>query len=247
MKKKKSLFYRFSAKRSFLETDLLSGFTDIHSHYLPGVDDGFQTKEDAINALDAMIDVGVKRVYLTPHVMADLPENYPDFLKERFLNFQQDAPKGVELRLAAEYMLDADFFKQKQAGLLPIGKNYILIEMSYMYPSPELINIIYDLQVTGFVPLLAHPERYLFMDEGQYKMLKEKGCKYQLNLMSLSRQYGERVFDTAWYLLQHGMYDFVGTDIHQLRVFLHNMTHLKLTTKEQDLLYNLIRQNERLW
>ena len=116
-----------------------------------------------------------------------------------------------------------------------------------MYPSPELINIIYDLQLKDYIPLLAHPERYVFMDEAEYKSLKEKGCRFQLNLMSLSGQYGGRAYDVAWFLLQNDMYDFVGTDIHHLRVLQHNMGHLKLTVKELDLLHKLIRQNDLLW
>lgn len=247
MKKKETFFYRFQSKKTVLEAELLKNLTDIHSHYLPGVDDGFQEKEKAASALEAMVEWGVKRVYFTPHVMGDLSENKPAFLKERFADFCKEAPAGIELRLGAEYMLDASFFDHLEEGLLPLGKKHVLIEMSYMYPSPELMNIIYDLQTRGYVPLLAHPERYVFMDESQYKELKEKGCRYQLNLMSLSGQYGRRAYDVAWYLLQQGMYDFVGSDIHHLNVFRHNMKQLKLTEQEQELLRKLIRQNDLLW
>lgn len=247
MKKKSSVFDRFSSKKNFIEAGFLNGFTDIHSHYLPGVDDGFQTVEDTLQALHTMVEQGVKRIYFTPHVMADIPANRPGFLKERFTAFLQDAPAGIELRLAAEYMLDAAFFKQQEEGLLPLGNKHVLIEMSYLSPSPELINVIYDLQLKEYIPLLAHPERYLFMDEQQYRELKAKGCKYQLNLMSLSGQYGRRAHDVAWFLLQQGLYDYAGTDIHHLNAFLHNMNHLKINKKEQNLLQNLIRQNDLLW
>lgn len=247
MKKKTSFTHRFLTKKNVLEASFLDGFSDIHTHYLPGVDDGFQTEKDTIDALNQMKEWGVKRICFTPHVMADLPDNRPVFLKEKFDLFLSKAPSGIELRLAAEYMLDASFYEQQSDGLLSLGGKYILIEMSYMYPSPELINIIYDLQIKGYIPLLAHPERYLFMSEEEYKSLREKGCRFQLNLMSLSGQYGGWAHDVAWYLLQNNMYDFVGSDIHNLRVFQHNMEHLKLTTKEQDLLYKLIRQNDLLW
>lgn len=247
MKKKNAFFDRFSPKKSFVEAGFLNGLTDIHSHYLPGVDDGFQTVEETVQALSTMVEHGVKRIYFTPHIMADIPKNRPGFLQERFAGFQKEAPAGIELRLAAEYMLDVGFYAQQEEGLLTLGGRHVLIEMSYLSPSLELINVIYDLQLKEYVPLLAHPERYLFMDKAQYSELKAKGCKYQLNLMSLSGQYGRRAQDVAWFLLQNGMYDFVGSDIHRLNVFLHNVNHLKLTLKEQNLLQDLIRQNDLLW
>lgn len=247
MKKKSAFFDRFATKKTFSEAGLLTGFTDIHSHYLPGVDDGFQKAEDTIAALIEMRDQGVKRVYFTPHVMADTPANRPDFLKARFADFQKIAPEGIELKLAAEYMLDADFCKQEEEGLLTLGGGHVLIEMSYLQPSPELINVIYSLQLKEYTPLLAHPERYVFMDKKQYYDLKKRGCKYQLNLMSLSGQYGMRAQDVAWFLLQNELYDFVGSDIHRLNVFRHNVNHLKLTLKEQKMLQKLILQNDLLW
>lgn len=247
MKKHEHFLNRFAARKTVLSSNLFAGVTDIHSHYLPGVDDGFKESEDSVEALRKMVDWGVERIYLTPHVMADLPENRPDFLKERFSSFVQEIPEGIELRLSAEYMLDASFYDQLNAGLLPLGENHILIEMSYLFPSLELLQIIYDLSLRGYIPLLAHPERYLYMNEQQYVELKEKGCRFQLNLMSLSGQYGKRSCDVAWFLLQKGMYDFVASDIHHLRVFRHNMERLKLTEKELDLLRNLFRQNDLLW
>lgn len=230
-----------------MEAGLLKGFTDIHTHYLPGVDDGFQQAEDVEVALETMLEWGVSKIYFTPHVMADYPRNKPDYLREQFGQFLREAPAGLELRLAAEYMLDASFYDREKEGLLSLGNRHVLIEMSYLSPSPELINIIYDLQLKEYIPLLAHPERYLFMDEHQYRELKAKGCKYQLNLMSLAGQYGKRAYDVAWYLLQNGLYDFAGTDIHHLRAFRYNMDRLMLTSNEICLLQNLIRQNDLLW
>lgn len=246
MKKSQPFLYHFQPRKNAFEAKLLADLTDIHTHFLPGVDDGFQQKESAVSALKDMIDWGVKRVYFTPHIMDDLPLNNPAFLKERFAAFLEDAPTGIDIRLGAEYMLDASFYKQMEEGLLPLGKNHVLIEMSYLYPSPELMNVIYQLRINDYIPLLAHPERYLFMDEKQYRELKEKGCRFQLNLMSLSGQYGRHTHDVAWHLLQHGFYDFAGTDIHHLNAFRHNMTQLKLTKAEQELVRELIRKNDIL-
>lgn len=247
MKKKQNIFYCFAAKKSFLEAELLLDFIDIHTHYLPGVDDGFQCQADTIAALEAMRAWGVKRIYFTPHVMADLPANRVPFLKEQFVGLALKIPEGMEVRLGAEYMLDASFYVREEEGLLFLGDRYVLIEMSYLYPSPELDQIVYNLQIRNYIPLLAHPERYLFLNEKKHEELRDRGCRYQLNLMSLSGQYGVRAQQVAWYLLQHGMYDFVGTDIHRLPVFRRSMERLKLTVPEEELLHRLIRQNELLW
>lgn len=246
MKKKKALFHRFQPKKTALEAGILNNLTDIHSHYLPDVDDGFEKTEDTIAALRVMVDWGVKCIYFTPHVMSDLPCNKREFLKERFADFLKIAPDGITFRLGAEYMLDASFYDHMKDGLLPLGENHVLIEMSYMSPSPQLTNIIYDLQMQNYIPLLAHPERYLFMSEKQYGELKEKGCRFQLNLTSLAGQYGQRVHDVAWFLLQQGMYDFVGSDIHNLNVFRHKVNLLRLTKEEQELVHKLVRKNDLL-
>ena len=199
MKKKSNLFDIFVKKHNFCDTELLKKGTDIHSHCLPGVDDGIQSIEEAIQALTAMKKYGVECIYFTPHVMEDYPKNSADFLKERFVEFQQEvADIDIEIVLAAEYMLDASFYKHLENGeLLCLKGNYLLIEMSYLSPSPDLENIIYNLQLKGYHPILAHPERYLFMDEKDYDHLKQFGCKYQLNLMSLSGQYGKRAYNVA--------------------------------------------------
>jgi protein-tyrosine phosphatase len=178
MKKKESFLLRFAKRSSLLEAGLLKGMADIHSHYLPGVDDGFQTEADAVETLLQMQEWGVTRVYCTPHMMTDYSENRPDFLRERFARFVEVVPDGLAMRLAGEYMLDAGFAAQRKAGLLTLGKDFVLIEMSYMSPSPGLMNTLYELQLNGLKPILAHPERYLFMDEKRYRELKEKGCRF---------------------------------------------------------------------
>ncbi len=247
MKKKSSLFYCFIPKKSAWQTDLLEGMTDIHSHYLPGVDDGMRTVDESVKALEEMRNRGVKHVYLTPHIMSELESNRPGFLRQQFSSLLQKAPEGIALRLAGEYMLDAAFDGQMKEGLLTLSDKYVLIEMSYMYPSPELNSVVYNLQVKGFQPIIAHPERYMFMERADYTTLKEKGCLYQLNLLSLSGQYGKRAYDVAWYLLQHGFYDFAGTDIHSYRILREALERLKLSLPEKNLIRSLIGRNDLLW
>jgi len=247
MKKKTNFLDIFIKKTTFWDAELLRGRADIHSHCLPKVDDGMQSVEEAVEALIAMARHGVERVFFTPHVMEDYPENSTAFLKERFAEFQKIVSKNctIEVILAAEYMLDAAFYKHL-GELLCFKDNHLLIEMSYLSPSPNLDNTIYNLQVKGYNPILAHPERYLFMDREDYQHLKHIGCKYQLNLMSLSGQYGKRAYDVGWYLLQNGLYDFAGTDMHNYKVFHRSMSRLKLTKQEITLIQNLIDKNREL-
>ena len=247
MKRKSNPLDIFSKKNNLWNTKLLRGWGDIHSHCLPGVDDGMQSVEEVVEALVSMAKQGVKRVYFTPHVMEDYPKNRTTFLKERFAELQRDVSLDIEVALAAEYMLDASFHKHLTEGeLLCFKDNHILIEMSYLSPSPDLDSTIYDLQIKGYRPILAHPERYLFMDKEDYKHLKHIGCKYQLNLMSLSGQYGKRAYNVGWYLLQNGLYDFAGTDMHNYKVFEKSMSRLKLTKREAKLIQNLIEKNGEL-
>ena len=246
MTRKSSLFDIFIKKTSFWEINLLKGITDIHSHYLPEVDDGMKTFEESIDALSSMKEHGVKRVYLTPHIVADYPKNNADFLKGQFVEFQKKASTGIELILAAEYMLDASFFLHMEDELLCLKDNHVLIETPFLSPSPELDNAIYNLQVRGYHPILAHPERYLYMDKDDYNSVKSKGCKFQMNLMSLSGLYGKRPYDVAWYLLEKGLYDFTGTDIHNYKVFQKSMSRLKMSKREITLICDLIAQNDQL-
>ena len=248
MKKKSNLFDIFAKKHNFCDTELLKKGTDIHSHCLPGVDDGIQSVQEAIQALTAMKKHGIERVYFTPHVMEDYQKNSAIFLKQLFTEFQQDVSDiDIEMVLAAEYMLDASFYNHFEKGeLLCLKGDYLLIEMSYLSPSPDLEDIIYNLQLKGYRPILAHPERYLFMDQKDYTHLKQLGCKYQLNLMSLSGQYGKRAYNVAWYLLQNGLYDFAGTDMHNYKVFHRSMSRLKLTKREVALIQNLLEKNREL-
>ena len=121
-------------KKNAVHTDLLRGTADVHSHLLPGVDDGVQSADDMQAALNAMQEAGVERVFLTPHVMADLPDNRRSYLQDRFACMKQFAPEGVELRLAAEYMLDAGFRLQMADGLLTYADRQVLVETSYLSP-----------------------------------------------------------------------------------------------------------------
>ncbi|MCC8153032.1 MAG: hypothetical protein LIP01_01750 [Tannerellaceae bacterium] len=206
--------------------------TDLHTHILPGVDDGAQTLQDSIAILKYMKEKGVEYVYCTPHLMNDLEENIPEKLQKRFEQFRSECTVEIGLSLAGEYMLDENFPKQLKNGLLTYADNFVLIETSYIAPPADLIGMIFEIILAGYQPILAHPERYLYMQDEDYKMLKDKGCNLQLNLFSLCGFYGSQVVKNAKKLLKKGYYDFTGSDVHKLSTYRHGLEKCELTSYE---------------
>ena len=194
------------------------GFIDWHSHILPGVDDGVQTIEDALAILRRYEKLRVAEVWLTPHVMEDIP-NTTDELRQRFAELQSAYTGNVKLHLGAENMLD-HLFDERLAkdDLLPIGDNGLLVETSYFSPPISLYGTLEQIKSKGYIPVLAHPERYIYMDEGDYYRLKNDGVKFQLNLFSFEGLYGQYVCDKAKWLKRKGFYDYIGTDIHNKQI-----------------------------
>ena len=240
------MFSLLFPKKNAVHTDLLRGTADVHSHLLPGVDDGVQSADDMQAALNAMQAAGVERVFLTPHVLADLPDNRRSYLQDRFACMKQFAPEGIELRLAAEYMLDAGFRLQMADGLLTYEDRQVLVETSYLSPPPDYLNLLYELSLEGYTPVLAHPERYMYMTKEDYFRLKDKGYKFQLNLFSLAGVYGARPAKYAAYLMKEGFYDYAGSDLHHPDDYKRNLARLKLSGKMLDGLREVLENNKGL-
>ncbi len=211
----------FKKKYALVDSKIFQGFTDWHSHILPGVDDGVQTMQEALDILALYEELGVKSVWITPHIMEDVP-NTTDRLKERFNELKAAYSGSVRLRLAAEYMLD-NLFYQRFAGddVLPLGENadHLLIETSCFRPPVNFHELLERVKSRGYHPVLAHPERYVYMEMKDYRNLKERNVKLQLNIFSLSSMYGPVARKKAGSLLQAGMYDWMGTDTHRYDVF----------------------------
>lgn len=191
---------------------------DCHSHLLPGVDDGVQSMEESLQILREMEQQGVRRVWLTPHVMEDIP-NETLSLQQKFQELQHLYHGMVELRLATEYMLDNLFEERlEKEDLLPLeeGKRYLLVETSYFNPPMDLLTVLQRIQKKGYYPLLAHPERYAYMQMKDYQVLKENQIDFQLNVPSLAGLYGKHVQKKAEDLLKAGVYDCIGCDIHSM-------------------------------
>lgn len=198
---------------------LLSGLTDWHSHVLPGVDDGIKTMEESLEVLRHFESKGVDTLWLTPHIMEDYP-NTTEKLRSRFEELQQAWTGKLKLRLASENMLDPLFEERLAAGdVLPIGDgaDHLLIETSYFSAPMGFDGMIDSIMKAGYFPLLAHPERYTYMNEDDYKRLREKGVKMQLNYVSLVGGYGETSKKKSIWLLKNGYIDVIGSDVHRLK------------------------------
>lgn len=208
----------FRKKQTLEECGFFHSFTDWHCHILPNVDDGVQTMDEALHILAEYERLGVKEVWLTPHIMEDVP-NTTQHLKERFKELQAAYQGKVALNLASENMLD-NLFEERlnKNDLLPIGKDgkHLLVETSYFNPPMGLQNILLHIKAKGYFPILAHPERYLYMNECDYQQLKSMNIQFQLNQFSLLDLYGKEVQKRAKTLQKLGMYDYIGTDLHQI-------------------------------
>lgn len=211
----------FFRKKTLASSGVFEGFVDYHSHILPGVDDGIPHMEDALAVLKYYEEIGVENVWCTPHIMEDIP-NTTAGLRKRFEELKAAYNGPIKLNLAAENMLD-ELFETRLSGndLLPLGEagNYLLVETSYFTPPFNMDDTLIKIKNMGYFPVLAHPERYVYMDSKDYEKYHGMGVMFQLNLTSLSGGYGKMVQKKAEWLLKHRMYAFYGSDLHSLRSF----------------------------
>jgi tyrosine-protein phosphatase YwqE len=295
----------WNKKHTIAASGILSGAADHHSHILPGVDDGVETMEESLHILATYEELGIKELWLTPHIMEDIP-NTPDKLNARFAELKERYTGNITLHLAAEYMIDNNLHKLlpnhcpsyvrgasntvaegdrtiipletnnspslprgttrgsvvcddgyfstpkecpigatqgegvETNHLLPIGTagKHILVETSYFNPPMRFKETLRQIKSLGYYPLLAHPERYMYMDNDEYRRLREEGVKFQLNLASLAGGYGKAVQKKALWLLSNGLYSVCGSDLH-CEYAIELITKCKLSEKE-------VEQVERL-
>ncbi|RYJ40647.1 Phosphotransferase domain-containing protein [Flavobacterium anhuiense] len=201
--------------------ELLDGtFVDIHSHILPGIDDGAKNITKSIELVSALQKLGVSQMVTTPHINHYVWDNSPEIIQSKLKETQKTLEENkikMPVQAAAEYFIDSWFENHfKEEKLLALKDNYVLVEMSYLNAPLNIYKTIFEIQVAGYIPVLAHPERYVFYHNkfSEYEKLKNAGCLFQLNLLSTVEYYGSQIAKTADDLLAKGMYNFCGTDVH---------------------------------
>lgn len=197
--------------------------TELHSHLLPGIDDGVQSLEESIDVLRYFASVGYRKVITTPHIMGDFYKNSPANilpLLETVREALREQQVDIELQAAAEYMID-DAFSAKidAAPLLTFGDRCVLVEMPFSAPAPNLKDVLFALKLNGYQPVLAHPERYLYygMNKQKYHELWDAEVLFQININSLSDYYSVDVNKAAAYLIKQKMVNMIGSDCHGMR------------------------------
>ncbi|GAB3264915.1 capsular polysaccharide biosynthesis protein [Larkinella harenae] len=243
-----SFFKRRQEKSSHTDYGFLG--VDIHSHLIPGIDDGVPDMETALTCLRSFEELGYKKIITTPHVLRDYYPNTSESIRQGLAELRQavaETDLTIQVEAAAEYLIDDHFVTLLETNdLLTFGPNYLLIELSFANAPLNLDEIIFQIQTKGYRPILAHPERYGYLRDQTERLqqLKEKGCLFQLNLLSLMGQYGGRVQQQAKQLLDASIIDFLGSDLHRIRDA-EKLTHL-LESKEMALLDQHQFQNASL-
>ena len=193
---------------------------DMHSHLIPGIDDGAKTIEDSLQLVQSLINMGYKTIITTPHTMIDYYPNTTQTIQNGLQVLQNAIRENnltVSVKAASEYYIDEHFIHLLDTDpLLTIYKNEVLVEFSMLYEPPMLYDVIFKMQTAGYRPVIAHPERYLFFHRefNKYSELKERGCLLQLNMLSISGYYGRTIKMIADELVAKGLYDYCGSDMH---------------------------------
>ena len=194
--------------------------TDIHSHLIHGVDDGSKDIETSIQLIKKMKSWGVERIITTPHRTDETFENSVEIIEPKYLEIVKrlkDESIDIDFNYSFEYRMDEGFLKLRYKHLLkPLKDKYLLVENSFIQPLWNLDDLIFDLKLKGFFPILAHPERYNYYHSNKqiYKHLKSLEVLFQVNVLSLSGCYGKEVQDVSIWLLKNNMVDYLSTDLH---------------------------------
>lgn len=222
-------FFKSSSKSNEqVSVDFSNLGVDLHSHLIPGIDDGSKSLEDSIQLIRELKNLGFHKIITTPHIMSDYYRNTPDIIlsgrdkvREELHRLNIDVPFDA----AAEYYYDEYFVDiLKSNKVIAINNEYLLFELSYLTKPTGVREIIFEIQLKGYKPLLAHPERYPFYSLAEYMQLKEAGCLFQMNILSPTGHYGSNAMHNAELLIENQMIDFIATD-------LHHMQHIRLIRK----------------
>lgn len=215
---------------------------DMHSHLLPGIDDGSPNMENSLQLIRGLVSLGYKKLITTPHIMWDMYQNSYNDIQQKSLELQSAVKEtgiDVEIKAAAEYFIDDHFVQllNNKEPLLTISDKLVLVEFSMAQPTMGLKETLFEMTMQGYQPVIAHPERYIYMERSLdfYDELKANNCFFQLNILSLGNHYGRSTNELANYLIKKGYYEIVGTDLHHSR-HLEALKDPRLTTTLKKLL-----------
>ena len=217
-----AFFGLFKKEPALPPADLSVLKVDMHSHFIPGIDDGSRNIEESLAMLREMHALGYRKVITTPHIMSDGYRNTPEIILgglEKLKKAVKEAGIPIEVEAAAEYYFDYDFEKSlPQKDKLTLGDKYLLWELSFMNKPQNINEVIFEMLTQGYKPVLAHVERYPFWhnDYSVYEDLARRGTLLQLNINSISGQYGGPTKKAAEWLIDHDMISFLGSDCHHL-------------------------------
>ena len=210
--------YHFFSKKPILADLIPEGFVDIHSHILPGIDDGAKDVKTSLELISQMKKMGFSKIIGTPHTYGGLYNNTNESIKGSFDLLKKGLKADIEIDYASEYMIDGSLLKRiKEKSLLTLKDNYVLIEMSFISAPINLYEILFHITLNDYIPVLAHPERYLSIDRNEFYKISKIGCKFQLNLLSVTGYYGKEVTRLSDWLLSNKLINFVGSDIHSIK------------------------------
>lgn len=209
------IFNIFKSKPTLKEL-IPRGFVDIHSHILPGIDDGAKNIKESSKLISEMKKLGFSKIIASPHTYPGLYNNTNKSILDSY-NKIKDLDCHIEY--SSEYLIGEYLIRMaEEKSILTIKDNYVLVEMSYLGRPSSMEEVIFKLIINGYSPVLAHPERYTYIHDNykSYYNLKSRGCKFQLNLLSLSGHYGKNILKVSEKLLNDNLIDFIGSDVHNL-------------------------------
>lgn len=215
--------------------DFSSLKADMHSHLIPGIDDGTQTLEDSLILIRALHDLGYRKLITTPHIMSDHYRNNPEIILGGLKTVREALEKeniDITLEAAAEYYIDDVFVRKlEEEELLTFGNKYLLFEVSFINYPEKIREIIFNMQIKGYKPILAHPERYPFWSRkfSEYEAFKDAGVLLQINTNSIAGYYGIEAKRTAEKMIDLKLVDLIGTDLHKME----HLNGLNLVRREK--------------
>ncbi len=239
------MIFNFFKSKPCLRELIPEGFVDIHSHILPGIDDGAKDIEESLDIISKMKSLGFSKIIATPHTYPGLHENTNETIKASYDKLIHQLNLDIKIEFASEYMTDVSILEKiKNNSLLCINNDSILIETGFISFPNILYELIFELKVNGYTPIIAHPERYqyLFNNLKDVIKLKKMGCKFQINLLSLVGYYGKDVVKSSNILLSNEFIDYVGSDIHNIKQM--NAFSKKVVTGNIDKIKKCIENNK---